>query len=52
MQISPGSPSGTSLPASSRIVTSVDGSGSPIVPLYSVAVTGLQVATGDVSDSP
>ncbi len=52
MQISPGWPSGTSLPSSSRIEISVEGSGKPIVPLYSVTVTGLHVTHGDVSDKP
>jgi hypothetical protein len=30
----------------------VDGSGTPMLPLYSVLVTGLQLTEGEVSDSP
>jgi hypothetical protein len=34
------------------IAISVLGNGRPIVPLYSALSIGLQVATGEVSDSP
>ena len=44
MQISPGWPSATSLPLSSRSATSVDGIGTPMVPLYSSRSSGLIVA--------
>ena len=40
---------GTSLPSSSRMRTSVDGSGRPMEPEYAVAVTGVQVTEGEVS---
>ena len=46
MQISPGSPSGTSRPSSSRIAISVDGNGRPIVPVYSVAVDRIAGGAG------
>jgi hypothetical protein len=39
MQISPGSPSGTSLPASSRIEISVEGMGRPMVPVNTAAAS-------------
>ena len=52
MQISPASPSGTCLPASSRSSTSVDGIGMPIAPVYSAMSSGLIVAAGEVSVRP
>ena len=52
MQISPGEPSGTSFPASSRSTISVDGIGNPIEPLYSAMLSGLTVAAGEVSVRP
>ena len=38
--------------ASSRMAISVEGSGRPIVPVNSLAVNLLAVATGEVSESP
>ena len=52
MHSSPGWPSGTALPASSRSSASVDGIGRPIEPLYAGKSSGLIVAAGDVSVSP
>ena len=51
-QISPASPSATSLSPSSRSLISVDGRGRPIVPVNSLELNLLAVATGDVSDRP
>jgi hypothetical protein len=54
MQISPGSPCGISRAGSSseRIEMNVAGSGWPIEFFFSMPPKGLQVATGEVSDSP
>ena len=53
MQISPVAPSGSTLAASSRIVITVEGIGSPAVPLYSKPFTiGLMQAPGEVSVRP
>src|SRR5258708_1622832 len=51
-QISPGWPNGTSLPSSSRIEISVEGTGTPIEPLNSEEVAVLQVNVGEVSERP
>ncbi|MNV90916.1 hypothetical protein D3C71_1853460 [compost metagenome] len=51
--ISPGCPSVvTSWPSSSSNFRRVLGSGTPMVPVYSVAVMGLQLTVGLVSDNP
>ena len=53
MAISPDWPSSvTSLPLSSISFMSVLGTGTPIVPVYSLEVTGLHEAIGLVSDRP
>ena len=52
VEISPCSPKGTSFPSSSKIATSVNGNGIPMVPLNSVDAGGFAVATGEVSDKP
>src|SRR5438105_14647527 len=52
MQSSPGCPTATALPASSRSSTSVDEMGNPIEKLYADRFNGLIVAAGDVSVSP
>ena len=52
MAISPVWPWGTSWPSSSRIFIQVLGIGTPMVPVNSVLVVGLQLAEGLVSDRP
>src|SRR3990167_8014200 len=52
MPNSPISPLGTSTPPLSKKITSVEGSGSPIEPLYSFKVYGLTVTQGDASVRP
>jgi len=52
MQISPTSPSGISLPSSSRIDTSVLGIGTPMLPVQSLMFSALQVAIGEVPVRP
>ncbi len=54
MQISPFSPTGTSLVGSarSRSEITVPASGTPIEPGFTGPSIGLQVTTGEVSDSP
>ena len=51
MQISPTSLSGSGLPSSATIMTSVDGTGSPIEPSNSLPILQ-QIATGEVSVRP
>src|SRR5918996_759245 len=50
MQISPTSPRGRSLPSSSRMAISVEGSGKPIVPVNRMSLTLLAVATGELAE--
>ena len=50
--IVPTSPSAIGPPSSSRMATSVLGTGTPICPLHSWIVTGLAIATGEVSVRP
>jgi hypothetical protein len=40
------------LPSSSTHFIQVEGSGTPMVPVNSVLVVGLQLAEGEVSDRP